>query len=305
MTVVVAQKQLLEKQKKVGSHVLLGKHTKKFMSNINLPTSAMGATKHIITILHNRKLFRKIHAEHLLNFTQPNYSYEKALARMERKLEDLETIENRTNEEEEEMKRLKYAIEVLKAEYRAFKSKYSKFAKRDWKFCLSGDEYIEFRIKDGCTSFSKIFMAIANEKGLYQDMRLVVSACYDDLEENRHLLGTDGSELNQIIDGHQMVLAKWNDKWRLINVTHYRRNQGETDNGKYEIIDQINSEPISPEELLYQNVRLPGLANSPTHNNLVIVAIGKNRHDYLKVRNHDELMRLSLSIPEGKFDALN
>ncbi len=72
-----------------------------------------------------------------------------------------------------------------------------------------------------------------------------------------------------------------------------------------EILDQIDSKPISPEALLYQNVRLPGLANSLTHNNLVIVAIGKNRHDDLKVRNHGERMRLSLSIPADKFDSLN
>jgi len=302
---VAAQKKSPDKWLKGKSHVLPGGHTEKLIASINIPTSPMEATKYLVAILHDRKLFKHINKKHFLDFAKPSYSLKKAQAKLKKKLKVLEKKENRTEEEEQEMRKLRNSIEVLKYEYRAYKSRYSKFNRRDWPFCLSGDEYIWLRITDGCTSFSKMFMTIANKIGLYQDMRLLDSACYDDLKNNEHLLGTDGSELNQTIDGHKMVLAKWQGKWWLINVTHYRRNSDDPSQVEYEILDQLNSNPISPEALLYQSVRMPSLANSPSHHHLVVAAIGKDRRDDLNARSWKQNIGLSLSIPRDIFEAIH
>lgn len=222
ITIMTAQEQFTDKQERVKSHVLPGEHTEKLIDHIDIPTIPMEGTKRLVAILHYRELFKHINKKHFKDFAKPFYSLKKEQTKLGKKLKALEEKENRTQKDEQEMRKLLYSIEVLKYEYRAYKSRYSKFAKRDWSFCLSGDEYIWLSISDGCTSFSKMFMTIANEKALYQDMRLVGSACFGDLMKNKHLLGTDGSELNQTINGHKMVLVKSEDRWYLINVTRYR-----------------------------------------------------------------------------------
>jgi hypothetical protein len=192
-------------------------------------------------------------------------------------------------------------LEVVDKEYRAWEEKYSKFDKGDWPFCLSGEEYLKYRITDGCTSFSKLFMTLANELGLYEDMRLLIAKSYKNLKDNLSHLGTDKLPA-KTINGHQMVLAKWDGKWHVINETVYKqRIEGE---GKYEIMSDINSMPITPELILYQKLELPTMAKNEILHKLVVVGIGRDRYDDLGIHNWEAAMRHGISIPREKFEAL-
>jgi hypothetical protein len=285
------------------SHVVAGRHTGEFTRGIDLPRSPGEAAKRLVALLHDRAHFTHVDRSHLRAFRRPFFSLELFRKKLEKELQALLAKSSRTREEEQKIRKLRRAIAALPAEYKAFREKYSNFSSRDWPFCLSGEEYIKLRITDGCTSFSKTFMTLANRLGLYEDMRLVVSKCYEDLKRLRYLLGT-GWTPPITINGHQMVLAKWNGKWHLINVTHYRRPKGGQGEPEYEIFDRVNGRPITPNTLLYQSVRLPGFIDHPPHDHLVFVAIGGNRYDDLQARNWKNSMRLGTAMPRSVFDAL-
>ena len=144
-------------------------------------------------------------------------------------------------------------------------------------------------------------MTLANELGLYEDMRLLISKSFNNLKDNLEILGTDKLPA-KTINGHQMVLAKWDGKWHLINVTVYkRRAEGEE---KFEIMDKIDSISIAPEDILYQKLELPALAENENLSKLVVPGIGKDRYDDLGIHNWEAAMQYGISIPREKFEAL-
>lgn len=288
-----AGKTFSQAPEKIATHVTPGKYTKEFVAGLQIPDSPLEATHKLIETLHDRDLFSHVNREDLAAFSRQKFSLDRYKKRLERKM-------SQTSNKKEKAK-LEYSIEILDIEYRVWQERYSKFDKRDWPFCLSGEEYVQYRITDGCTSFAKTFMTLANELGLYEDMRILVSKSFENLKENIDLLGTDQLP-DKPINGHQMVLAKWDDKWHLINVTIYKPNRkGEE---KYEILEEINSMPITPENILYQKLVLPGMAEDENLNKLVVAAVGKDRDDDLGTHNWPDSMRHGTSIPREKFEAL-
>jgi len=144
-------------------------------------------------------------------------------------------------------------------------------------------------------------MTLANELGLYEDMRLLISKSFNNLKDNLEILGTDKLPA-KTINGHQMVLAKWDGKWHLINVTVYkRRAEGEE---KFEIMDKIDSMSITPENILYKKLELPAMAENQNLSKLVVPGIGKDRYDDLGIHNWEAAMQYGISIPREKFEAL-
>jgi hypothetical protein len=275
------------------THNAPGKYAKEFAAGLQIPGSPLEATHKLIETLHDRQLFSHINRNDLKAFSRQGFSLQRYKNRLQMQI-------SRAKNKREKAK-LRYSLDVLNTEYRAWKDKYSKFYYRDWPFCLSGEEYIEYRITDGCSSFSKLFMTLANELGLYEDMRLLISKSFNNLKDNLDLLGTD-SLPTKPINGHQMVLAKWDGKWHLINETVYRRGiEGEE---RYEIVDNIDSMPITPDNILYKKLELPALAENKNLRKLVVAGVGKDRYDDLGIHNWEAAMRHGISIPREKFEAL-
>jgi hypothetical protein len=279
----------------IENHVMPGKYAAEFAATLEIPESPLEATHKLIETLHDRELFSHVNRKDMANFGQKGFSLEKYKRRLEAKLA-------RTRDKREKAK-LEKSIEVLDAEYRAWQGRYSAFDRRDWPFCLSGEEYVQYRITDGCTSFAKLFMTLANELGLYQDMRLLISKSFDGLKENIDLLGTDRIP-QKPINGHQMVLAKWDDKWRLINVTIYKPKSKKREVEEYEILDKVDSVSITPENILYKKLDLPAMATNTELRSLVAAAVGKDRYDDLGVRNLDDSLRIGTAIPRKIVEAL-
>lgn len=285
------------------NHVLPGRSTEALLAKVSIPQAPENAAKIIVAVLHNRHLFKHVNKKHFLDFATPDFTLENAKAPLEEKLNALKAKENKTSDDKKRINALQNQLDTLVAEYTVYTERYSQFRRRDWPFCLSGEEYTHYRVTDGCTSFSKAFMTIANKLNLFEDMRLLVTACYVDLQDNLEFLG--GKELpKQKIDGHQMVLAKWDGKWWLINVTYYHKHGSNPLDADFEILDVIDSQPIIPDKLMHQNLQLPGFVDHPQHHSLVVVAIGKDRSDDLEFKDWLQLMRLSISIPREKFEAL-
>lgn len=285
------------------NHVLPGNSTEALLSEFDVPHTPAEAAKSIVAVLHSRVLFKHIDQKHFLDFASPDFSLENAKAPLEEKLNALKAKENKTNEDKNQIRVLQYKLDTLDAEHTVYTERYSQFRRRDWPFCLSGEEYIHYRITDGCTSASKAFMTIANQINLFEDMRLLVTACYVDLQENLEFLG--GKTIpKKMINGHQMVLAKWDSKWWLINVTHYHKQGDDPLDGDFEILDVLDSQPMSPDKLMHRNLKLPGFVDHPRHHSLVVVGIGKDRFDDLDFKDWIRLMRLSISIPRDTFEAL-
>lgn len=280
------------------NHVAAGQHARDLMKSQPAQTEFQDAVKQIVRLLHDSDHFSHINRKHLRQFSRPGFSLEAFKNRLSGQIARLENQRGSRRE----INKLKQDLAGVDKAYAAYTQAYSKHNKRDWPFCLAGEQYITLEVTDGCTSFAKTFITLANAANLFDDVRLIITKRYEDLKEHIDLLGT-GKVPSTTINGHQMVLVKDGDKWYLVNVTFYRQG-GKTGVEQFEILDQIDGVPVDPQTILYREINLPTMQGQNLHR-LVAAAVGRDRYDDLGVHTWEDAACKGTSIPRAAFEALD
>lgn len=283
------------------NHISPGQHARDLMKSQPAQIQFEDAVKQLVRLLHDSDHFFHINRKHLRQFSRPGFSLEAFKNMLSKRISRLE-YQRGGRENKKEIDKLKRDLAGVDKTYAAYTQAYSKHNKRDWPFCLAGEQYIMLEVIDGCTSVAKTFITLANAANLFDDIRLIITKRYEDLKKHIDILGS-GEVPSTTINGHQMVLIKDGDNWYLINVTFYRQG-GKTGVEQFEILDQINGVPVDPQTILYREIDLPPMQGRGLQR-LVSAAVGKDRYDDLGVHTWEEAMRIGTSIPRAAFEALD
>ena len=284
------------------NHVTAGQHARALMKSQPAQMEFQDVIKQLVRLLHDPDHFFHINRNHLRRFSQPGFSLDRFKNMQSRRIARLEKQRAGGRKKENEINKLKRDLDSADKTYAAYVQAYSKHNRKDWPFCLAGEQYVALEVIDGCTSFAKTFITLANAANLFDDVRLIITKRYEDLKEHAHLLGT-GKIPPTTINGHQMVLVKDGDDWYLVNVTFYRQS-GKPGVERFEILDQIDGAPIDPRTILYREVNLPTMQRQKL-GRLVAAAVGRDRTDDLGVHTWEQTMRIGTSIPLDAFKALD
>jgi hypothetical protein len=278
------------------SHLMHKEAACRLMKKVPISEDPIKAMRDLVRLVHNKKWFTHIHRDHLYVFKKKGFKLERFRRKLQSRLDDLEAIANPTREQKREIWKLGREISALSVEWAVFNKAYSKHKSRDWPFCLSGERYVQLGITDGCTSFAKTLITLANAGGLFDDIRLLISKRLEDLDKNRDSLGGK-EEPPETLNGHQMVLFKANGKWFLVNETFYKEGPPE----KFEIVGHIRGKLITPDNIIHKLVQLPSFKGKSL-GNLVVGGVGRNRYDDLGSWNWAGSMRIGTSIPAAAVD---
>jgi len=164
---------------------------------------------------------------------------------------------------------------------------------QDMAFVVSGSEAIEHRVRDGCTTMTHLFIALAKAAGI-SDVRFVVAANVSEFK--KACPETGRPRLNDVeIDGHMMALVEIDGRWALVNCTYFEP-FAKRAAIRYEILYELDDETVSPGMLLGKVVRVPSYQreNFPP-SRMLIAGVGEDMDDDLDVENHKALMNLSVS----------
>ena len=274
----------LSAQAATKNHVKAGPYTKKFIQTQGIPTLPKGRANKLMALIKRTPATIKMSRDDMKKFRQNPLYYMKQKRKLEKKITKLK----KQNASANQIKKASLDLRKLKREYNFFIKYLRHHPPRDYPFCAAGDSYFKFKLRDGCTSHAKMFMALANGKGYFQDMRLIVTKRYQDLQALYSTLGT-GKAPPKTINGHQMVLAKWQNKWYLINTTQYDKKTKKT-----EILRSFRWGKVHPKHILHRHIRIPSLqGQNQMLSHLVCVAVGKNRHDDLNVSSWKDCMKLA------------
>ena len=283
------------------NHVAAGQHARDLMKSQPAQMKFEDAVKQLIRLLHDSDHFVHINREHLRQFSKPGFSLDAFKNKLSGRIARLENQPGDGREKAKKINKLKQDLAGVDKAYAAYIQAYSKHNKKDWPFCLAGEQYIKLEVIDGCTSFAKTFITLANASILFDDVRLIISKRYEGLQEHIDLLGT-GKVPPTTINGHQMVLVKDRDAWSLVNVTFHRKG-GKTGVEQFEILDQIDGIPVDPKTILYKEINLPTMQGQKLRR-LVAAAVGRDRYDDLGVHTWEQAVRKGTSIPRAAFEAL-
>ena len=265
------------------NHVEAGKATKDFIKQEGIPKLPSGRANKLVALIKKTPATFKMSRDTMSRFRFPFY-YRQQYKKLFKKVNKLKAKKASA----QEINKARLELNKFKRQYRFFKSYLGKFKKRDWPFCAAGNTYFRYKLRDGCTSHAKMFMALANAKGYFQDMRLIVTKRYKDLQLVYSSLGS-GKEPPRTINGHQMVLAKWQNQWYLINTTFYDKSKKRT-----EILRNFRWGKVSPKAIMHRRLRIPSFqGKGHLLDSLVCVAVGKNRYDDLKARTWADSMKLA------------
>lgn len=277
------------------SHVLPGQHARDLMNSQPAPSTAQEAIRQLVRLLHDHDHFIHIDRNLIDRFRKPSFSIDSFKDTMQAKIAQLEAQLGGGIEKEEKLYELRVNLTTAEAYIQTF----SKCTKKDLPFCCSGEEYVRLKMIDGCTSFAKTFITLANAASpkLFDDVRLLVTKSLEDIKKNINLLGTNTLPTENI-DGHQMVLVKDKNVWYLVNVVFYRIGLN-TGVEEFEIFDQIDGKPVDPDTILYKRITLP--SEQGDLHRLVAAAVGKNRNDDLGVHTWEDSTRLAIAIPPDTF----
>lgn len=283
------------------NHVSPGQQARDLMKGQPAQIQFEDAVKQIVRLLHDSDHFFHINRKHLREFSKPGFSLDAFKNKLSGQIARLEN-QRGGRENKKELYTLKRDLAGVDKAYAAYTQAYSKHSKRDWPFCLAGEQYITLEVTDGCTSFAKTFITLANAANLFDDVRIIITKRYEDLKKHIDLLGT-GKVPSTTINGHQMVLVKDGDDWYLVNVTFYRQG-GKTGVEQFEILDKIEGVPVDPKTILYREIKLPTMQGQQLQR-LVSAAVGKDRYDDLGVHTWEDAVSIGTSIPRAAFEALD
>jgi hypothetical protein len=283
------------------NHVAAGQHARDLMKGQPAQMKFEDAVKQLVRLLHDSDHFLHINRKHLRQFSQPGFSLDAFKNKLSGRIVRLEK-QRGGREKHKEVNKLKRDLAGVDRAYAAYTKAYSRHNTRDWPFCLAGEQYIRLEVIDGCTSFAKTFITLANATKLFDDVRLIITKRYEDLEKHINLLGT-GKVPSTTINGHQMVLVKDGDQWYLVNVTFYRQG-GKTGVEQFEILDRIDGLPVDPKTILYREIKLPTMQGQKLRR-LVSAAVGRDRYDDLGVHTWEDAVCIGTSIPLDAFEALD
>lgn len=283
------------------NHVSAGQHARRLMKGQPAQTNTQDSIKQLVRLLHDTDHFFHLNRKHLRQFSKPGFSLDAFKNRLSKQIVQLEKKPG-DGKKKKEIIKLKRDLAGVDKAYAAYIKAYSRHNTRDWPFCLAGEQYIRLEVIDGCTSFAKTFMTLANAVTLFDDMRLIITKRYEDLKKHIDLLGT-GKVPPITINGHQMVLVKDGNQWYLVNETFYREG-GKTGIEQFEILDEINGVPVDPRTILYKEIKLPTMQGQNLQR-LVSAAVGSDRYDDLGVHTWEQAVCKGTSIPRAAFDALD
>lgn len=285
------------------SYVVPGRYARALMRNRFVRMeSQQDDIKMLIRILHDDYNFIHISRKHLRAFSKPGFNLALFKSALLSRITQLRA-QGGGPEERKRVNKLKKEYDSVDRAYEAYTQGYSQFRKRDWPFCLAGEQHVQFKITDGCASVAKSFVTLANAANppLFEDVRLIISKSYEGLAKHVKLLGT-GDTPPSNINGHQMVLVKTGGVWYLVNATYYREG-GKTGVEGFEIFSQIDGRPVDPDTILYKEIILP-TERGKLHR-LVAAGVGRDRNDDLGVHTWEESVRLGTSIPLAEFRKIN
>ena len=266
------------------SHVEAGKATKDFIKKEGIPKLPSGRANKLVALIKRTLAIFKMSRETMGKFRTMPFYYIRQHKKLLSKVNKLKA----KRASAQKINKARHELMKLERHYRFYRNYLRKFKTRDWPFCARGNTYFKFKLRDGCTSHAKMFMALANAKGYFQDMRLIVTKRYQDLQSVYATLGTR-KEPNKTINGHQMVLAKWKNQWYLINTTSYDKAKKKT-----EILRNFRWGKVTPKSILHRHLRIPSFqGKGHLLEHLVCVAVGKNRHDDLKAKTWADSMKLA------------
>jgi hypothetical protein len=283
------------------NHVAPGQRARALMNNHPPSKRSEEAIKQIVRLLHDSNNFVHVNREHLRMFAKPNFSLAQFKKKLSNRIAELKAQTGGGKKRNKEINKLTRDLEGADRAYAAYVQGYANHHKRDWPFCLAGEEYVALKVIDGCTSHAKTFITLANASNLFDDVRLLVSKRYEGLKEQKHLLGT-GKVPTKTINGHQMVLVRYDDTWHLVNTTFYKSGQ-QRGVEQFEILDKLDGARIDPNALLYKEINLPSMRGQ-TLQRLVVGAVGSDRHDDLNVHRWEDAARIGTSIPLEEFKKL-
>lgn len=175
----------------------------------------------------------------------------------------------------------------------------------DLPFAVRGAEAVTYGISDGCTTFTKTFIVLAQAAGI-RETRFVATGNVPDY--NRACPSQNQPRQPKItINGHFFAMVKIEGKWALVNCTFYDP-YSEDDAGKYEIFFTLDGQEVNPDMLKMRILKIPSFQHEgtpPPPNRLYVMGVGRDSRDDLEIENYDALMNLSVSgdrnCPDCKF----
>jgi hypothetical protein len=267
----------------------------------------------IIEITHDKYLFPRIDRRRMGDWMQDPRKAEEFRNSLNRTKADLKRLYEKrasqllTEAEVKQRKEWQEAVFMGEHDLDVFYALVRKkdITSEDLPFAVSGAEAVEYGISDGCTTFTKTFIVLAQAAGI-RETRFVATGNVPDY--NRACPSQNQPRQPKItINGHFFALVKIEGKWALVNCTYYDP-YSEDDNGKYEIFFTLDGQEVNPDMLKMRILKIPSFQHEgtpPPPNRLYVMGVGKDSRDDLEIENYDALMNLSVSgdrnCPDCKF----
>jgi len=289
------------------------KEVEAFVARHGIAGTDLEKVHKIIEITHDRYLFPRIDRRRMGDWMKDPGKAEEFRTSLNRTRADLKRLyEKRTGQllTEAEVKQRKdwqEAVFMGEHDLKVFDGLVRKkdVTSEDLPFAVSGAEAVVYGVSDGCTTFTKTFIVLAQAAGI-RETRFVATGNVPDY--NRACPTLNQPRQPKItINGHFFALVNIEGRWALVNCTYYDPYSGD-DTGKYEIFFSLDGQEVNPEMLKMRILKIPSFQHEgtpPPPNRLYVMGVGKDSRDDLEIENYDALMNLSVSgdrdCPDCKF----